>query len=180
MQTVRSGNANVPILASSESETQVQIPFDVTGSALSLALESSAGRRILPVPLEAAAPGIFIDRDGTPMILDADAGITLDAMLPARSGQRIQILTTGMGRVVPAWQAGVPAPTDDPPRVAAAVKVFMDRVELEVVRATLAPRYIGFYLIEVRLPDLVNAGPAELYITADGAESNRVRLYVEP
>jgi hypothetical protein len=26
----------------------------------------------------------------------------------------------------------------------------------------------------------VNAGPAELYITADGQESNRVRLYLEP
>ena len=104
----------------------------------------------------------------------------LDAMTPAKSGQRIQILTTGMGRVVPAWPTGVPAPADDPPRVAAPVKVYLDRVELEVVRATLAPRFIGFYLIEARLPGLVNAGPAELYITADGAESNRVRLYVEP
>jgi len=30
------------------------------------------------------------------------------------------------------------------------------------------------------LPAIVNAGPAELYITADGQESNRVRIQIEP
>ena len=44
----------------------------------------------------------------------------------------------------------------------------------------LAPGYVGLYLVELQLPALVNAGPAELYITADGQESNRVRLYLEP
>jgi uncharacterized protein (TIGR03437 family) len=51
---------------------------------------------------------------------------------------------------------------------------------VDVTRATLAPGYIGFYLIEVQLPALVNAGPAELYIDAGGRQSNRVPLYVEP
>jgi hypothetical protein len=35
-------------------------------------------------------------------------------------------------------------------------------------------------LIELQLPALVNAGPAELYVLADGQESNRVRLYLQP
>jgi uncharacterized protein (TIGR03437 family) len=49
-----------------------------------------------------------------------------------------------------------------------------------VTRAILAPGYVGFYVIELQLPALVNAGPAELYVTADGQESNRVRVYLEP
>jgi uncharacterized protein (TIGR03437 family) len=49
-----------------------------------------------------------------------------------------------------------------------------------VTRATLAPGYVGFYLIEVQLPKLVNSGPAELYLDVDGQPSNRVRVYIEP
>jgi uncharacterized protein (TIGR03437 family) len=48
-----------------------------------------------------------------------------------------------------------------------------------VTEASLAPGYIGFYLIEIQLPQVVNAGPAELYVEAEGQQSNRVRLYTE-
>ena len=54
-----------------------------------------------------------------------------------------------------------------------------NRVPVQVTRATLAPGYVGLYLVELQLPTLVNAGPAELYISADGQESNRVRVYLE-
>jgi len=60
------------------------------------------------------------------------------------------------------------------------VKVHLDRVPFEVTRASLAPGYIGFYLVEVQLPEIVNAGPAELYIEADNQPSNRVRIYLLP
>jgi uncharacterized protein (TIGR03437 family) len=60
------------------------------------------------------------------------------------------------------------------------VKAYLDRAPVEVTRATLAPGYIGLYLIELQLPALVNAGPSELYITANGQDSNRVRVYLEP
>jgi uncharacterized protein (TIGR03437 family) len=60
------------------------------------------------------------------------------------------------------------------------VRAYLDREPTEVSRAVLAPGYIGFYLIEIQLPRIVNAGPAELYIEAEGQASNRVRLYIEP
>jgi uncharacterized protein (TIGR03437 family) len=60
------------------------------------------------------------------------------------------------------------------------VAAYLDRVPVEVIRATLAPGYIGFYLIELQLPKIVNFGPAELYLTVDGQESNRVRVHLEP
>ena len=64
--------------------------------------------------------------------------------------------------------------------MAAAVRAYVERTPITVTRATLAPGYVGFYLIELQLPTLVNAGPAELYLTADGQESNRVTVYLEP
>jgi uncharacterized protein (TIGR03437 family) len=114
------------------------------------------------------------------MVLDADRGILLDAMTPARSGSRIQILATGLGRVQPEWPTGMAAPLESPPKVVAPVRVYLDRAPVEVTRATLAPGYIGFYLVEVRLPEIVNQGPAELYLEADGQPSNRVSVYLQP
>jgi uncharacterized protein (TIGR03437 family) len=127
--------------------------------------------------LRAASPSILVDRDGTPMLMDADTGVQVDALNPARPGMRLQILAAGLGRVRPDWPAGLPAPLENPPAVAAALTVRLDGVALEVERATLAPGYIGFYLVEVRIPDLLNAGAATLEIEASGQPGNRVRLY---
>ena len=114
------------------------------------------------------------------MLLDADNGVMLDAMHAARSGTRIQILATGLGRVAPEWPTGVPAPLQNPPHVAGAVHAYLDRAQAEVTRAELAPGYIGFYLVEISVPKIANYGPAELYLDVDGAASNRVRVYIEP
>jgi uncharacterized protein (TIGR03437 family) len=85
-----------------------------------------------------------------------------------------------LGKVVPDWEAGVAAPWNAPPRVAAAVRVFLDRQPVEVVRAVLAPGYTGFYMVEIQLPAITAYGPAELYLEVGGRESNRVRIYLEP
>ena len=131
------------------------------------------------VPLEPVAPAIFVARDGSPMLLDAETGVMLDAMAPAHSRGHIQILSTGLGRVTPEWPTGIAAPVDNPPRVAATVLAYLDRQPVEVTKAVLAP-YIGYYLIEIEVPKIVNYGPAELYLEVGGQTSNRVRVYIEP
>ena len=62
----------------------------------------------------------------------------------------------------------------------ATIAAYVDRAPVEVLSATLAPGYVGLYLVEIRLPAIVNAGPAELFLTADGQESNRVPIQLEP
>ena len=179
------GQRQVPILAAGDRESQIQVPFEVSGSSLMLAFSTAGAgaalrRFSVGLPLADSAPAIFVDRDGTPMILDAASGILLDAMRPAHSGSRIQILATGLGRVSPEWPTGLPAPLEHPPKVVAPVRVFLDRMPLAAARATLAPGYVGFYLVEVDLPEIVNYGPAELYLEVGGRASNRTRLYLEP
>lgn len=181
VEAARAGDLPIPVLAADDSESQVQIPFEARGNTLSLALDGANGRRMLaPLPLEPAAPVIFVDRDGSPMLLDADSGVMLDAMKPARSRSHIQILATGLGRVKPDWPTGLAAPLENPPQVAGVVHAWLDRTPVEVTRAVLAPGYIGFYLIEIEIPKIVNYGPAELYLDVDGQASNRVRVYIEP
>jgi uncharacterized protein (TIGR03437 family) len=60
------------------------------------------------------------------------------------------------------------------------VRAYLDGAPVEVTLASLAPGYVGFYLIEIQLPRIVNAGPAELFLEAEGQQTNRVRLYLEP
>jgi hypothetical protein len=47
-------------------------------------------------------------------------------------------------------------------------------------KAVLAPGLVGFYLVEIEVPSIVNFGPADLYIETDGQQSNHVRVYIDP
>jgi uncharacterized protein (TIGR03437 family) len=168
------------ILPSSAVETHVQLPYDLTGAGVALSFVAANQRVSVGLPLQPSSPAIFVDPDGSPLALDGETGVLLDAQNPARAGSTIQFLLSGLGRVAPDWPAGQPAPLENLPRVVADVKAYLDGAPLEVLRATLAPGYIGFYLVEVRLPSLVNRGPAEFQVEAGNVLSNRVRLHVEP
>jgi len=170
----------VPVLAASDNASQIQVPFEAKGTSVSLALKAANGSLTVGLPLQNVSPAIFVDPEGTPLIMDAETGVLLDANKPARANTRVQVLATGFGRVQPDWPTGMAAPLADPPRVAATVRANLDGVPLEVTQATLAPGYVGFYLIEIQLPQVVNTGPAELVLESEGQQSNRVRLYVEP
>jgi len=178
--SARVGNVDAPVLSVHGGESQIQVPFEVGAAAgeVSLAVVMAKGRpaRNMPLTLASASPAIFLDRDGAPMLLDADRGVLVEPGTALRAGSRVQILATGLGRVTPEWPTGTPAPAENTPRVAAAVRVMLDRVPVEVTRATLAPGFVGFYLIEIVVPDAVNNGPAELYVEAAGLSSGRVSV----
>ncbi|BDC52925.1 hypothetical protein F183_A52400 [Bryobacterales bacterium F-183] len=169
--------APAPVLASTPERSEIQVPFDAQGD--SVQFQFDAGLRF-GLPLQQAVPSIFIDRDGAPMLLDATTGVMLDGMTAARPGSRIQVLMSGLGRVKPDWPAGVPAPSEAPPEVVAKVRAVLGGSPVEVSRAVLAPGYVGFYLVEIEIPPIVNYGPTELLIEAAGRESNRVRIVIEP
>jgi len=179
VQSARTGGLTAPVLDATDSASQIQVPFDAKGPAVSVALEAPSGTLTLGLPLQSVSPAIFVNPDGSPWILDADSGVLLDSSKPARAKSKIQILATGLGQVTPDWLAGVAAPLSDPPRVLANVRVYLDRIPLEVSRATLAPGYIGSYIVEAVLPSIVNNGPAELYVEAENQSSNRVRIYIQ-
>jgi len=173
------GGANAPVLAATDSEAQIQIPFEAQGESVALALTTRSGKRSLQLPMEAVSPAIFVD-GGAPLVLSAATGRLLDLTRPARGGDRLLILASGLGRVEPAWPTGVPAPLEDPPKPTAAVAATLNGKPLRVISASLAGGYVGAYFVEVELPIELNAGPAELQIAAAGAESNAVRIFVQP
>jgi uncharacterized protein (TIGR03437 family) len=180
VSAARAERWNVPVLAAGPTESQIQVPFEARGPTLSLALETQRGLRRASVPLEAVSPAIFVDADGSPLVLDAGAGVLLDASRPARAGSQILILATGLGEVRPEWPTGLPAPLEDPPTTVAPVAAYLNGAPLRVVSSTLAGGYIGVYMVRVQLPAVINSGTGELVISAGDKTSNRVRIYLEP
>lgn len=162
------GGRPAAVLSSEPGETQLQIPFDVSGDSLRLALTGAPGPLDFDLPLRETAPAVLTDRDGTPLLLDAESGMPVDAANPGRPGMVVQILATGLGRVNPDWPVGLPAPLEAPPAVRAPVRVLLDGLDLPVLRATLAPGYIGYYLVEVRLPEFLDSGVSALVVDAGG------------
>ena len=179
IQSARGGGLNYPVLGATAMSSEIQVPFEASGSQVSLSLERAAGQLVLALPLKPVSPAIYVNPDGAPMLVDSDTGLMLETGAALRAHSTIQILSTGLGRVTPEWPSGMPAPAQNPPVVAAAVQAFLNGNPVEVTRATLAPGYVGMYVVEIQLPAAVDAGAAELYLVAGGQESNRVRVMVE-
>jgi uncharacterized protein (TIGR03437 family) len=180
VQSASGAGLAYPVLAVLGGESQIQVPFDAAGPSVSLALQTAAGAFQRDLAVKPLSPAIFLSRDGAPWIYDADSGQLLDVRNPAHSNGRIQIMATGLGKVQPDWPAGTAAPLENPPAVSAAVRGYLNGAPVQVSRATLAPGYVGFYIVEIQLPAVTNAGVSELYIAAEGQESNRVPLIIEP
>lgn len=173
------GGQPAAVLSAESGETQLQIPFDLTGDTVRLALDAGPGPLRFDLPLRPAAPAVLTDRDGAPMLIEADTGMPLDAANPGRPRMIVQILATGLGRVAPDWPAGLPAPLEAPPIVRAPVRVLLDGVDLEVLGATLAPGYIGYYLVEARLPEFIDSGLAALVIDVAGNTSPPAGIHLD-
>ena len=180
VSSVRGANLDFPVLQVLDSASQIQVPFEVAGPNVLLTLETPNGPQIRGIAVQPVSPALLTGSDGEPVVADADSGLAVDLRTPAHSNARIQIMATGLGKVRPEWRTGIPAPADDPPEVVASVKAFLDGRPVPVTRATLAPLFIGFYVVEIQLPLVTNAGPSVLHISADGQESNRVQLVIEP
>ena len=178
IQSARAGGLNVPVLASADEESQIQVPFEATGTELSVMLSSAAANTTMTLPLKPVSPAIFLDRNEAPILMDAETGFMLETKLALHPHARIQLLATGLGRTTPNWPTALPAPADNPPVVAASVQIILGGRAIDITKATLAPGYVGLYLIEMELPPILDSGTTELYLSVDGVESNHVRIYL--
>jgi len=179
VQRGTANGTNYPVLAASDQSSQLQVPFEASSGILQIALQGAAGRWTAPLTVKDASPAIFVDSEGAPLFLDPASGLVMDASTGIHAGSAVQVLATGLGKVTPDWQSGVPAPAEAPPAVRGQVTAFIDGTPVQVTRATLAPGYVGYYLVEFQVPAIVNEGLSELRIVMNGEESNRVSLYLK-
>jgi uncharacterized protein (TIGR03437 family) len=175
-----SGAYPFPVIAASDQNSQLQVPFETSAGNFQIALEAAGDRWTVPVTVKDASPAIFVDAEGSPLLLDSASGLVVDPNVAVHAGSVVQILATGLGKVTPDWPTGVPAPLDSTPVVKGTVTAYLDGTPVQVTRATLAPGYVGYYIVELQIPAIVNRGAVDLRIVMNGEESNRVKLYLEP
>src|SRR5207245_4174783 len=72
----QAGELNFPVLDASDTESQIQVPFEaVVSNSMSLDLDLAGRRLTCGIPVQHVSPAIFIERGGAPMLLDADSGL---------------------------------------------------------------------------------------------------------
>jgi uncharacterized protein (TIGR03437 family) len=175
------GGLSYPVWNIAGTDSQIQVPFEAVGPTVALALHTAAGTTVdQDLRVQPVSPAILVNSDGIPALFDADSGMPIGTGNAAHSGQRIQIMATGLGKVRPDWFTGRPAPAENPPAVVADVRTYLDTNPVTTSAATLAPGYVGFYLVEVQLPVVSNYGSMELHLSVDGQESNRVQIVIVP
>ncbi len=175
VRTAIADGRQFPVLAQSAEGSQIQVPFAVEPADVRLRLNDAL---TVDFTVKAVAPAVFVDKDGAPLLLDPETGMMLDGAQPSEARALVQLLVTGLGKVVPEWPTGTPAPFANIPIVAADVRAYLNGMPIEVTKATLAPGYVGMYIVEVRIPALLDAGLADLYLEANSESSNHVRVRI--
>lgn len=164
--TVRINGLLVPILGATDTQVNVQIPWELAGVSVASVTVTVSGIESDPVTLKLAdiAPHIFI-QGGRPLITRSS--------LPIGPGSTLVIYGTGFGPVQNRPATGSPALdftsiTLTPPFVT------IGGVPAEITYSGLAPGYVGVWEVSVKIPDGVVIGsgvPLQLYI---GEEANQV------
>ncbi len=186
---IRAGNSSVvaPLYAvlklAQFDQINAQMPFEAPVGTLTVEVrrgsESSAAQ---PLEVAAVSPGIFI------MDQAANRGAIVNALSfrlvsesePARPGDFLSIFCTGLGVVEPPVPSGRPAPEQPLSATVLRPQVNIGGAAAEVTFSGLAPRFVGLYQVNVRVPAGVPAGPQPVEIIINNVRSNTVTLAIAP
>ena len=178
------GGQPLPILYSSASQINAQIPYDLAvNTAHQVVVRRGA---TLSVPesftVASAQPGIFTANQqgtGQGIVMGPDQFTVADANKPAHRGQAIVIYCTGLGTVTPSTVLGQPASgsplaaTTNPVEVTAGGKLG------QVFFSGLTPGFTGLYQVNAFLAaDMPTGDAIPLTITTAGQTSNIVTIAV--
>jgi uncharacterized protein (TIGR03437 family) len=151
-------NSPLPLLASSPSQINAQLPPALAAGRYPLVVRSIANHEAsgsATVTVSKYAPAVFVDADG-PAIFHQD-GTRVDLYNPGHRDEELTIYATGLGPTTGGTvTSGVPAPSN-PLAVTGPVEVFFGDPTIsdaqEIVDwSGLAPGLIGVYQINCRIP----------------------------
>lgn len=138
---------------------RVQAPFDLQPGVVPVTIDANGFSTTVNVRVTAYQPGIFETVfNGRPIAtltrLDGTA-VTPDN--PARRGEVIRMQATGLGQTTPVTGTNRLGGTDQ--KVAAQVIVGVNGEGVAVLNAQYAPRNIGLYYVDFRIPEETATGP---------------------
>jgi uncharacterized protein (TIGR03437 family) len=172
-----------PILYASNSQLNVQVPFEVGGKSTVQMVVTVGGTRSNSVALDVqpATPGLFTMNStgrGAAVALNQDNSRN-SASSPVSRGQLIQLFGTGLGSLAPSIATGRVAPSGALLPLAVYVpKVTIGGSAASVEYAGLAPGYVGLWQVNVRVPWNAPTGEQPVVLETWAQRSNIATVFV--
>ncbi len=151
-----------------ESQINFVAPWSITGSTATVEIDNSAGKFSgFTVAVSPVSPGIFPGA-----VLIAGTGLTTQ-VLPAKSGDTLEIYATGLGPVVPSTAYPGLQETATRPQV------LIGNVPAESVVSVLSPQFPGLYQINAKVAPGTPSGDQPVVLVMGAVRSNPVQIRVE-
>lgn len=154
----------------------VQVPGGVAAGDQPVVVKNSAAAgspgivKVAPI-----APGLYFDSEGGIAFRLSDYTL-IRANNPARAGDVIAVVSTGLGQTTPALTAGRPAP---PNADAQNTTATIGGQAATVLVSTAIPDRIGYYWTAIRVPAGAGTGMVPVQITVGGVDSNSVMIPIQ-
>lgn len=187
--SVMLGGVLAPLVYSSPTQINLQVPWSVTGSTTLSVQTSTGSSSTVPLTVLSSQPGIFTtDQSGSGQgaILVANSAsiaapfTTFPSSQPVRHGEFLEIFATGLGSVFNPPPAGAIAP-DANSTLMTQPSVTVGGIPAAVVFAGLAPGFVGLYQVNVQIPPSAPSGNTVPVVLNAGANAaNTVTVAVDP
>ena len=184
------GTVAAPQVFASPGQRNFQVPWELGGLA-DASLTVTVGDETSPaavVPLAIVNPGIFVlntSGQAAALVASTDGVVagpegSFPGARPARPGETIEVLATGLGRVSNQPATGAAALADPVSDTVESVSARVGGESMTVISSGLRPSFAGLYQVEVELADDVTTGDAvPLVIRVAGIDSNTAYIAVE-
>jgi len=172
-----------PIMYASNSQLNVQVPFEVGGKSTVQMVVTVGGTSSSAVALDVqpAAPGLFtVDSTGRGAVVALNQDNSRNsASSPVTRGQLIQLFGTGLGSLAPSIATGRTAPSGALlPLAVYLPKVTIGGIAASVEYAGLAPGYVGLWQVNVRVPSNAPTGEQPVVLETWAQRSNIATVFV--
>lgn len=170
------GGTAAPILYASPTQLNIQVPFEPVAAFLTVSVNNvpvGGG----PVPIQPAAPGIFLLPQGGGAVVNQNGVINSTAQ-PAPAGSIVSAYFTGLGAVNPAVTTGAAASLTTLSSVTGTVAAKIGNSAATVKFAGLAPGFAGLYQVNILVPAL-QSGQYALQLTVNGVASNSAPVNIQ-
>jgi hypothetical protein len=121
----------------------------------------------------------IVSTAGEPAIFHSTDFTLVTTNNPAKPGEMLSLIATGLGPVRPGVDPGKPFPADPPSTVNSPVEVIVNGAPAEMVGAVGYPGSLDAYRVDFRIPAGAESGSASVQLTAAWIPSSSISIAVQ-
>lgn len=169
-----------PLYYVSPGQIDFQVPWETpVGMASIVVAVNGSLSNTVEVPVAAAGPGLFTNRDGSAAVRNyPDYSLNLPSN-PASRGGIITAYLTGSGPVYPPVADGAVAPSTTLVQSTSSYSATVGSANAQVLFLGLAPGFVGLVQANIAIPLSLTPGTYPLTVWIDGQPSNAGTISVE-